>query len=339
MNSAAIFNQRGRLGDQRGVALIVVLWIFIFLFVVAFDFSTSVREEATAAQRFSDETQGYYLALAGFQRGLYDFLQQQPGGAPQTPDPNKRDLFDGGWREENFGAGVFRVRLVDEGGKININRMNEEALRRIFTNLGLDDQRRDILVDSIMDWRDPDDLHRINGAENEYYSTQSPAYSAKNGPLDSVEDLLWIRGMTAELFFGYAQASQSAEQNTPRVALKDIFTVDSPIDRVNLRTASAEVIHAVMGIPLEKCRSFIEERKKSSEKTLADLLPLLGIGSGDPALQLFIFTNPTVVAVESEGKLADARMPRRLKGVVRLGGAQGYELLRWLDRDFVLPQS
>jgi hypothetical protein len=145
--------------------------------------------------------------------------------------------------------------------------------------------------------------------------------------------------MTAELFFGYAPASQSAEQNTPRIALKDIFTVDSPIDRVNLRTASAEVIHAVMGIPLEKCRSFIEERRKSSEKTLADLLPLLGIGSGDPALQLFIFTNPTVVAVESEGKLADARMPRRLKGVVRLGGAQGYELLRWLDRDFALPQS
>ena len=79
-----------------------------------------------------------------------------------------------------------------------------------------------------------------------------------------------------------------------------------------------------MGIPLEKCRSFIEERKNSSEKTLSDLLPLLGIGSGDPALQLFIFTNPTVVAVESEGQLADARMPRRIKGVVRLGGAQGY---------------
>ena len=56
------FQSAGQLGDQRGVALIVVLWIFIFLFVVAFDFSASVREEAAAAQRFSDETQGYYLA-------------------------------------------------------------------------------------------------------------------------------------------------------------------------------------------------------------------------------------------------------------------------------------
>ena len=46
----------------------------------------------------------------------------------------------------------------------------------------------------------------------------------------------------------------------------DVFTVDSPIDRVNLRTATAEVIHAMTGIPMEKCRSFVEERKSLSEK-------------------------------------------------------------------------
>jgi general secretion pathway protein K len=336
---ARLKNLTAKAANQRGVALILVLWVFIFLFVVAFDFSASVREEATAAQRFSDETQGYYLALAGFERGLYDFLHQQASSAPQTPGPKKSDLFDGNWREVNFGAGVFRVRLIDEGGKINLNRVNEDSLRRIFTNLGIDNARRDILVDSIMDWRDPDDLHRTNGAENDYYATQSPAYTAKNGPLDSVEDLLWIRGMTPDLYFGYEAANDAPAGNAPRIALKDIFTVDSPIDRVNLRTASAEVIHAVMGIALEKSRGFVEERKKSSEKTLSDLLPLLGIGSGDPALQLFIFTNPSVVAVEAEGKLADSRSPRRVKGVVRLGGAKGYELLRWLDRDFPLPQS
>jgi type II secretory pathway component PulK len=65
--------------NQRGVALLVVLWIFIFLLVVAFDFTASVREEATAAHRYSDETQGYYIALAGFERGVYEFLQQSAG--------------------------------------------------------------------------------------------------------------------------------------------------------------------------------------------------------------------------------------------------------------------
>jgi general secretion pathway protein K len=330
---------RAKLAGENGVALIVVLWIFIFLFVVAFDFSTSAREEATAAHRFSDETVGYYLAVAGFERGLYDFLNQQAGTGQLQQDQKKKDLFDGSWREENVGAGVSRVRLIDEGGKINISRVNEETLRRVFTNLGIDDARRDILIDSIMDWRDPDDLHRTNGAESDYYATLSPAYTPKNGSLDSVEDLLWIRGMTPGLFFGYVDEKSQPADNPRRVALREIFTVDSPIDRVNLRTASAEVIHALMGIPLEKCRTFIEERNKLSEKSLADLLPLLGISAGDAALQMFIFANPSVVAVEAEGRLEESRLPRRVKGIVRLGGAQGFEILRWLDRDLALPQS
>jgi general secretion pathway protein K len=324
--------------DQKGVALIAVMWIFIFLFVVAFEFSTSAREEAAAAQRFSDETLGYYLAVAGFQRGLYEFLNQQGQTPPPGLGEKQRDLFDGTFREETLGDGQFRVRLVDESAKVNINRVNEETLRRVFANLGLDETRRDVLVDSIMDWRDADDLHRTNGAESDYYATLAPAYSARNGPLDSVEDLLWIKGMTSDLFFGYDRANDSSSSERP-IALREIFTVDSPVDRVNLRSASAEVIYALTGIPLEKCRNFVEERRKLSEKTLPDLLPLLGIGAGDSALQLFVFTNPSVVAVEAEGRPAGARAARRIKGIVRLGGAQGFELLRWLDRDLALPQT
>jgi general secretion pathway protein K len=330
---------RAKLAGENGVALIIVLWIFIFLFVVAFEFSTAAREEAAAAHRFSDETLGYYLAVAGFERGLYDFLKQPVGTGQPQQDQKKSDLYDGSWREESVGTGVSRVRLIDEGGKININRVNDETLRRVLANLGIDDARRDILVDSIMDWRDPDDLHRTNGAESDYSASLSPAYTPKNGPLDSVEELLWIRGMTPGLFFGSAEEKGQPADNRRRVALREIFTVESPIDRVNLRTASAEVIHALMGIPLEKCQSFIEERKKLSEKTLGDLLPLLGISSGDAALQMFIFTNPSVVAVEAEGRLEDSRLPRRVKGIVRLGGAQGFEVLRWLDRDLALPRD
>ena len=151
-----------------------------------------------------------WLALNG---AFTIFLNQQSPAAQtaQAPEAKKSDPFDGEFHEEDLGTGAFRVRLVDESGKININRVNDETLRRIFTNLGLDEARRDILVDSIMDWRDADDLHRTNGAENDYYASLSPPYSAKNGPLDSVEDLLWIKGMTPELFFGYSdETSQPA---------------------------------------------------------------------------------------------------------------------------------
>ena len=330
---------RANLRDDRGVALIVVLWIFIFLFVVAFEFSTAAREEAGGAHRFSDEAQGYYLAVAGFQRGLYDYLRQPTEGAVIQQEAQKTDLFDGEWRRQSLGAGAFRFRLIDEAGKININRAGEETLRRVFTHLGVDAAERDVLVDSIMDWRDPDDLHRPSGAENEYYASLATPYTTRNGPLDSIAELLWIKGMTRDLFFGSSETAAARGEKRPGIALRDIFTVDNPIDRVNLRTASAEVIYALTGIPLERCRTFAEERKKLSQKTLGDLLPLLGIAAGDGLLQNFIFTNPSVVTVEAEGGLANSRAPRRVKGIVRLGGARGFELLRWLDRDVVLPES
>ncbi len=272
--------QISNVAGERGVALLVVLWIFIFLFVVAFDFSASIREEGSAAHRFAQETEGYYLAVAGFEDGLRRFVDAASSGAQQTSPVGTglsqlQEAADGSWREEELGQGSYRVRLLDETGRININRASEETLRSIFTNLGIEEPRRSILVDSILDWRDEDDLARVNGAESEYYLSLSPSYTPKNGPFDTVEELLWVRGVTPELFYGQKDAA-----GLRRVGLKDIFTVDSPTDRINLRTASAEVIHALTGIPLDKTREFVEQRKKMSEKSLTDLLALLGVAQG-----------------------------------------------------------
>ena len=318
--------RNSKLSDDRGVALVVVLWIFIFLFVVAFDFAASVREEGMAAYRFTEESEGYYLAVAGFEQAIYDLLQQGLQQR-QTGGPQSTDLFDGSWREKSLGQGLYRVRLLDEAGRVSLNRADEETLGRIFMNLGVEESRRTVLVDSILDWRDEDNLHRLNGAEDDYYLSLSPPYTARNGPFDSVEDLLWVRGVTPELFYG------AEEDGLVRIGFKEIFTVDSPLDRINLRTASAEVIHALTGMPLEKSRAFVEERKRLSEKTLADLLRLLGFAAGDAAMRQFVFLNPSVVAVESVGAQSESSSRRRVRGVVRVvGGNRGVEMIRWVDR-------
>jgi general secretion pathway protein K len=322
-----------RLGE-RGLALLIVLWIFIFLFVVAFDFTSSVREEGMAAQRYADESEGYYLALAGFEETLYRLLNQ-PASLGQTRAAGSRplesqDLVDGTWREKDFGAGSYRVRLIDESGKININRADEGTLRRVLTYLGMEESQRSILVDSILDWRDPDNLHRANGAEDEYYLSRSPSYTAKDAAFDTVEELLWVRGVSPDLFYG------SQEDGNRRLGLREILTVDSPIDRINLRTASAEVIQTLVGLSPEESKAFVEKRKQLSEKTLVDLLKLLGIPSGDAALRLFVFTNPSVITIEAVGRHAHSLTQRKIKGVVRLArGNLGFEIIRWVDRDTI----
>jgi general secretion pathway protein K len=324
-------------GNDHGVALIVVLWIFMFLFVVAFEFSVAVREEATAAHRFNDETQGYYLALAGIEQGLYNIVHQSSVNDLED-DIEKRDLYDGRWREATLGHGVYRVRFIDEGGRINVNRVDEGTLRRIFINLGVEEPLRTTLVDSILDWRDPDHLHRVNGAENDYYRSLTPSYTAKNGLFETVEDLLWVRGVSAELFYG--EREKASDERTHRIGLKEIFTVDSAIDRVNLRTASAEVIHALTGMPLDKARGFVEERQKFLGKSIGDLLRLLGIGAQDAMLRMFVVTNPAVITVQAEGRPSDSRSwARGVKAVVRTSGARGFELLRWVDREVAVLQN
>jgi len=209
-----------------------------------------------------------------------------------------------------------------------LNRITEDTLRSVLAHLGVEERQRNILVDSIMDWRDEDDLHRLNGAESDYYLTLSPPYTAKNDLFDSVEDLLWVRGMTAELFYGREGG----------VGLREIFTVDSP-SGVNLRTTTAAVCVALLGIALEKCRAFIAQRAKLSEKTLNDLLRLLGIADDSLIRRQVMFANPTVITVEAKGHQADSPTERQVKGVIRMvGGDRGYDLIRWLDRDSVRDQ-
>ena len=312
------------LSNERGVALIIVLWIFIFLFVVAMDFSASVREEGMATQRYAQETEGYYLALAGFQQGVYQLLRQSPQ-AGQARAQQASDLFEGDWKTGTLGDGTYEVRFIDEAGKFNLNRADDTLLRTVFTNLGIDPQQVNILTDSILDWRDEDDAHRMNGAENDYYLGLSPPYTARNGPFDSVEDLQWVRGVTPELFYG--------EEGRP--GLKDIFTVDSPAG-VNLRTASPAVCVALVGLSVEKCTEFIAQRTKLSEKTLADLLRLLGIRDDSLIRRQVMFANPAVVTIQARGRQTQSPIARQVTGVVRLlGGDRGYDLVRWIDRDVI----
>src|SRR5207247_1078297 len=61
---------------------------------------------------------------------------------------------------------------------------------------------QDDIANSILDWMDPDDEPRSNGAENDYYQTLPNPYRAKNGPLDTIEELLLVKGVTPQLLFG-----------------------------------------------------------------------------------------------------------------------------------------
>ncbi|HVS35999.1 MAG TPA: hypothetical protein VMS17_10505, partial [Gemmataceae bacterium] len=99
----------------------------------------------------------------------------------------------------------YRFGLVDEAGKININAIiqldNGQGDIAYQLLMGLPNMTDDV-ANSILDWLDADDTPRTDGAEDDYYSSLPNPYHCKNGPLDSLEELLLVKGVTPQLLYG-----------------------------------------------------------------------------------------------------------------------------------------
>jgi general secretion pathway protein K len=134
-----------------------------------------------------------------------------------------------------LGAGEFSYRISDEQGRLNLNAAPLDRVDRLLTAIGLDKQARDIINDSLQDWKDPNDLSRINGAESEDFYLKLPVpYRARNGALQDTSELLQIRGVTREIYRG----------DKDHQGLADLVTVIGG-NIVNINTASAPVLKAL----------------------------------------------------------------------------------------------
>lgn len=318
------------MNKERGVILLLVLWALTALTVVAAEFARTMRIEGLTADTYQQEVTTYYLALAGFQRALYQFLRaSQKGRTLLTPpggalDPDQQeeqtDVWergDGRWYSEEFGAGGYWVRVNDEGGKINLNQVDEPTLRQTFANLGFDIKFTEALSDAILDWRDSDPLVRLHGAESDDYLALPIPYPAKDGPFDTLDELFLVRGVTPALFYG---------RDGP--ALRELFTVYSASlggrGIVNLLTAGPSVLQAVLGIDAAAAQELIQRRAEAGGAELASLAPG---GAGR-----LINNLPSIVTIESIGYLNTGGVTRRLAAVVQRQGVNGFRLLRWQDR-------
>ena len=178
--------------DAGGVALILVVWVMIILVAIVGEFSYSMRTEINITRNFKEEAQAYQLALAGIESAKFEILSAEKP-ADMYVNENGILLFNQDEeepeRKDELGNGTLKYDIVDEEGKLNINKASRDQLEYIFLDSGVDFTEVDEIVDSIIDWRDSNDLHMLNGAEEDYYRSLPEPYSCKDGPFDSVEEL------------------------------------------------------------------------------------------------------------------------------------------------------
>ena len=321
-----------RTGAERGVALLMVLWISLVLTVLVGEFSRGMRDDAIATQNLAEEIQARGVAMAAINLGIYRTLRARETDTAATQDEadqEERWVPDGTWHDGSYSGGTYSVRLMDEGGKIGLNRADETLLRRVFANLGLDEDTQESLADAILDWRDPDSLVRLHGAEDDYYLALRQPYATKNAPFDSVEELLLVRGMTRALLFG-APPSTAERQDQPSIPLKEIFSVFTQTANINVRTAPKAVLRVLLGGAEEDADEIIAARTND----LGSALTLMRAKMGDQILaRRLVDTTASTLAIDARAVMQDGQIQARVGAVVDIAeDADGFHVARWFDR-------
>ncbi len=211
---------------RRGTVLLAVLVVIVVLSLAAYKYSELMSTELRATNTILKTSQVkafaesgvHYVAAAlatsdsitnNLNGSIYDNSDKFSGIVIQDDGGPRKGMFSivsvdySG--DQSFGGSLpMSYGVADESGKININAiMQLDSTGKILHDMlmKLPNMTEDI-ANSIIDWVDPDEDTRDGGAESSYYEALNPPYSCKNGPLNSLEELLLVKGVTPALLFG-----------------------------------------------------------------------------------------------------------------------------------------
>jgi len=232
--------------NRQGVALILVLWVIMVLSLLISGFAFTMHVETQVASFSRKEFKAEMLARSGIEVARMQLLLHDKSATEAGFDAlnqawvTNQDFYV----DHELGEGKFNVVVTDEERKLPVNNLTAVQWHKLLDVLGVDPVDADVIVDSTLDWIDPTDLHRLNGADNTYYGQLVPPYKKKGGPMDRVEELLLVRGVTKELFDG-TPATGKDQPGHP--GLRDVLTTFTA-GQVNVNTASSEVLQALLNI-------------------------------------------------------------------------------------------
>jgi len=287
--------------SQKGVALVLVLWLTVLLTVATGAFALMARMDQLEANALLSGTRARLAAEAGIHLAAV---------AMRDPDELTRPVADGRPYRYDIDGAEVELRITDERGKLDINSADEPTLVNLFENNGMDPDSAVLLAAAVMDWKDPDELERVNGAELDAYLAAGLEPGPANRPFMMVEELLQVIGMPFELF---------------RLVRPGI-TVHSKAQLPDLAFAPVEALLAVPDITLVDAQAFVQERHA------------LEPGSGEGVT----FPDGQVVMAQGRGLTysihAIATMPNgvweQLEATIRLGGnqdGQPFRVLNWRE--------
>lgn len=249
--------------QRQGMILVVVLVVVSLLALAALTFSQLMLAERRATELMSRRLQARVLAESGVdyvrsmlmldetsleeRGGIYN-NQAELSGNLVVDDLDLRDRGRFAVISPNLENGYYsgiRYGLEDESTKLNLNVVAEldaaEGTGReiLLTLPGMTDE----IADAILDWIDADDDMREFGAESDQYSTLVPGYAPKNGPLDSIDELLLVSGVTPSLLYG-VDSNRNYNADSIEPDSQSLLDVDNSDGSLNSGWAAYLTVHS-----------------------------------------------------------------------------------------------
>lgn len=227
--------------QQRGMALLVVLWTLSLMALLAVAFAQNAWLERHRVRNLIDAAAAKSHLQAGLALGIAALLTSSSRGWARDGTPYQIP----------FAMSDLTIALQDSNGCLNINVAPLADLRALILALGIDRSMAQSLAAAIVDWRDEDQLLTPGGAEASTYATAGLAERPANRPFLSTEELRGVFGMTAEI----------ADRLLPLVSIAATAT------EINRSTAPEPVLRADASIPPEEATAIMARRAARAELT------------------------------------------------------------------------
>ena len=237
--------------NDHGFILIAVLWISLLLSIFALNTATKSRLQGLQAMNIQERPvmmQDLYSAL---DQGYHEYRKYQANkalldnkGEWEASTGKELELWYPRYEPYrlDYGGQKYGVRIMSTRGRLDINRVDQQLLEEIVVVCGASPgAQATSIVNSILDWIDEDDLKRTGGAEKDYYLSLTDPYLPKNNEIENIQELLLVRGVTRDIFYGTSE----------HPGLVDFLSVRGGSEMLDINSASPETFALLGDMPPE----------------------------------------------------------------------------------------
>jgi len=316
-----IINAASPRSTRQGGALLAVLWLSAALAAVAFSIAGTVKGETERTSTAVDDVRAYYLATGAISRTI---LRMQWGAPWFTPGQPTIDY--------DFPTGQVHVEIIPEAAKLNINQAPPEQVFRLLTTLTRNEGASQEIAQAILDWRTPAGS-RTNVLDS-YYLGLNPSFQPRHASLEEIEELLAVKGMTPEIFYGtYTRdPSVSPPQLVQRGGLRECVSVFGAVGTYDVNGAAPALMESV-GLPPDLVQAVVANRPFATPAQYS------AFTQANPAFARLRFGGNSIFTIRAtaryrlpNGGFSDLR--RSASALIKLQPAKDppYIVLRWYDR-------